>query len=88
MRKSFLTRMVLVGMFVLAACGATPTASPDTTTENTGKGAAASTEALQGTLAISGAFALYPMMTVWAEEFQKIHPDVTFDVQVAVRARG
>ena len=88
MRKSFLARMVLVGMFVLAACGATPTGAPDTSTESTGEGAAASTEALQGTLAISGAFALYPMMTVWADEFHKLHPDVEFDVQGGGAGKG
>lgn len=65
--------MVLV---VLVACGAQPTAAP------------APTDELRGTIAVSGAFALYPMMTVWAEEFQKLHPNVTFDVQGGGAGKG
>ncbi len=43
---------------------------------------------LSGTIAISGAFALYPMMTVWAEEFTKLHPQVQFDVQGGGAGKG
>ncbi len=41
-----------------------------------------------GTIAISGAFALYPMMTRWAEEFQKINPDVLFDISAGGAGKG
>ena len=43
---------------------------------------------LSGTISVSGAFALYPMMTVWADEFQKLHPDVEFDVQGGGAGKG
>jgi len=43
---------------------------------------------LSGTIAISGAFALYPMMTRWAEEFQKIHPNVQFDISAGGAGKG
>lgn len=43
---------------------------------------------LSGTIAISGAFALYPMMTVWAEEFTQVHPNVQFDVQGGGAGKG
>ena len=43
---------------------------------------------LSGTISVSGAFALYPMMTVWADEFSKIHPDVEFDVQGGGAGKG
>jgi len=43
---------------------------------------------LEGTIAISGAFALYPMMTLWGEEFQKIHPDVQFDISAGGAGKG
>jgi phosphate transport system substrate-binding protein len=43
---------------------------------------------LKGNIAVSGAFALYPMMTVWAEEFTKLHPGVTFDVQGGGAGKG
>jgi len=43
---------------------------------------------LEGTLSISGAFALYPLMTRWAEEFQKVHPDVKFDISAGGAGKG
>lgn len=43
---------------------------------------------LSGTITISGAFALYPMMTRWVEEFQKIHPDVQFDISAGGAGKG
>ena len=43
---------------------------------------------LSGTLTISGAFALYPMMTRWGEEFQKLHPNVQFDTSAGGAGKG
>ena len=43
---------------------------------------------LEGTIAVSGAWALYPMMTRWAEEFQKLHPKVQFDVSAGGAGKG
>jgi len=43
---------------------------------------------LQGTITISGAFALYPMMVRWGEEFQKLHPDVKLDVSAGGAGKG
>ncbi|MFN2118821.1 MAG: substrate-binding domain-containing protein, partial [Anaerolineales bacterium] len=51
-------------------------------------GGAGGGEPMRGTIAISGAFALYPMMTVWADEFSKLHPDVHFDVQGGGAGKG
>src|SRR3972149_7066541 len=68
-------------ILVLTACG-----SPaQTVTSATG---APNEESLSGTISVSGAFALYPMMTVWAEEFQKLNPDVEFDVQGGGAGKG
>jgi phosphate transport system substrate-binding protein len=39
-------------------------------------------------ITVSGAFALYPMMTRWAEEFQKIHPEVRIDVSAGGAGKG
>ncbi len=44
--------------------------------------------ALQGTISMSGAFALYPMVQTWAEEFRKIHPAVKFDVTAGGAGKG
>jgi len=43
---------------------------------------------LEGTITISGAFALYPIMTRWGEEFQKLHPDVQFDISAGGAGKG
>ena len=43
---------------------------------------------LTGTIQVSGAFALYPMMVKWAEEFQKIHPQVRIDVSAGGAGKG
>lgn len=39
-------------------------------------------------ISISGAFALYPMMTRWAEEYQKIHPEIVFDISAGGAGKG
>jgi phosphate transport system substrate-binding protein len=47
-----------------------------------------SSEEMKGTITISGAWALYPMMTRWGEEFQKLHPDVQFDISAGGAGKG
>lgn len=42
----------------------------------------------QDAIAISGAFALYPMMTRWAEEYQKVNPGVQFDISAGGAGKG
>lgn len=42
----------------------------------------------KGTVTISGAFALYPMVVRWGEEFKKIHPDVEFDISAGGAGKG
>jgi phosphate transport system substrate-binding protein len=42
----------------------------------------------QGTIKVSGAWALYPMMVTWVEEFQKIHPRVRVDVSAGGAGKG
>jgi phosphate transport system substrate-binding protein len=98
MRKQTLSVLsaLIVGSLVLSACGSAtpaPTQAPVATeavaaTEAPTEAPVATEEPLSGDLAISGAFALYPMMTVWAEEFTKLHPDVLFDVQGGGAGKG
>lgn len=66
---------------VLAACGpaAPQAAAPQ---------AAAGEPELKGTLTVSGAFALYPMMVKWGEEFTKLHPGVQFDISAGGAGKG
>jgi phosphate transport system substrate-binding protein len=43
---------------------------------------------LNGSISISGAFALYPMTVKWAEEFQKLHPEVRIDISAGGAGKG
>jgi phosphate transport system substrate-binding protein len=51
-------------------------------------GAPATSDDLKGTIAVSGAFALYPMMQRWGEEFSKLHPGVQFDISAGGAGKG
>lgn len=41
-----------------------------------------------GTITTSGAFALYPMVIRWSEEFNKQYPDVQFDISAGGAGKG
>lgn len=43
---------------------------------------------IKGTISISGAFALYPMAVLWAEEFQKLNPEVRIDISAGGAGKG
>lgn len=75
--------LFLVMAVTLSACGAAGSAEPAPAESE-----ANTSSELSGTLSISGAFALYPMMTIWAEEFSKVHPNVQFDVQGGGAGKG
>jgi phosphate transport system substrate-binding protein len=77
--KNITRFLVFLGIFSLiwlplTACGGAPQSS--------------SSGELQGNITISGAFALYPMMQRWAEEFQKANPKVTFDISAGGAGKG
>ncbi|RRR71754.1 MAG: phosphate ABC transporter substrate-binding protein [Candidatus Viridilinea halotolerans] len=65
-------------MLLVVACGQaaqpTPGAGPDAKTPVT--------------IRVSGAFALFPMMAVWAEAYSQQHPHVTFDLQGGGAGKG
>lgn len=80
-------------VMALAACqsptssGTAQTEPPAATTAS--QETAAPAAALETrTIPVSGAFALFPMMTVWAEEFSKAYPSITFDVQGGGAGKG
>ncbi len=79
-RMRILCTILASGSFLLTACGAGTPLAPTA--------AAPGADTLSGTITVSGAFALYPMMTVWAEEFQKVHPKVQFDIQAGGAGKG
>lgn len=43
---------------------------------------------VKGTIALSGAWALYPLVVKWAEEFRKIYPDVRIDLSAGGAGKG
>ena len=47
-----------------------------------------SQEKPSGQISISGAFALYPMVIKWADEYQKINPGVRFDISAGGAGKG
>jgi phosphate transport system substrate-binding protein len=68
--------------FMIGACAANQTAQP-TVQPNT-----QSTASLNGTLSISGAFALYPMMQTWSVEYTKVNPEVQFNISAGGAGKG
>lgn len=67
---------LIIATLLLTACG-TAASSPETAAESP-----------KGVITISGAFALYPLMTRWSEEFNKLYPDVQFDVTAGGAGKG
>jgi len=43
---------------------------------------------VKGKIRVSGAWALYPMMVKWTEEFKRVHPEVRIDVSAGGAGKG
>jgi phosphate transport system substrate-binding protein len=43
---------------------------------------------LRGTIRVSGAWALYPMVVKWGEEFRRVHPKVRVDISAGGAGKG
>jgi phosphate transport system substrate-binding protein len=65
-------------LVVLVSC------SPHTDSDGTSPAG----DGLKGTIRVSGAWALYPMMVTWGEEFTRVHPDVRIDVSAGGAGKG
>lgn len=76
-KEALPTLLFLSLLIATAGCG--PSASGQSTF---------SEDTLQGTITVSGAWALYPLMVRWGEEFQKLHPDVRFDISAGGAGKG
>ena len=75
-RFSVFLAMLALWAPLLSACAAPPA------TEAPGA------DGLKGTITASGAFALYPMVIRWGEEFTKLHPGVQFDISAGGAGKG
>jgi len=69
---------VCVGLIMIfgLSCGSGQSDSKETAKE------------LKGSISVSGAFALYPMASKWAEEFQKLHPGVSINISAGGAGKG
>lgn len=72
------TFYLILSLLLLAACGNNQADTSDNTADGTE----------QVSFNISGAFALFPIVTVWAEEYQTINPHVKIDVQGGGAGKG
>ncbi len=73
--KSIISFALIIGVLFAAGCGKKEESDSQT-------------DQLQGTITLSGAWALYPMVVKWAEEFQKINPQVKIDVAAGGAGKG
>ena len=73
LRSARLTGLILL-ILALNACGGGAAAVPAAGPETT--------------ITVSGAFALFPMMTLWTEAYSALHPEVHFDVQAGGAGKG
>lgn len=82
-----LTLLLALVLLLPTACSA---AAPDDAAGNgvTSGGAAVAVTSEETAVSVSGAFALFPLMTIWAEEYGALHPEVTFDVQAGGAGKG
>jgi phosphate transport system substrate-binding protein len=73
--KKWISIYLLLSIVFLISCG-----SENNEKKNDGS--------LSGTITISGAFALYPMVIKWKEEYCKIYPDVQIDISAGGAGKG
>lgn len=73
--------VILSAVLVLTLCSAACIQHPGS--PNTG-----SAGNTTGTIRVSGAFALYPMMVRWGEEYHKIHPGIKVEVSAGGAGQG
>jgi phosphate transport system substrate-binding protein len=83
-----LKALSLLALLLSACAKTTPTLQPQRTAVGQSRPPSEQPDTLKGTISVSGAFALYPMMTRWAEEFQKLHPNVQFDISGGGAGKG
>ena len=93
MRNLTSSRLSLIVLLIIAlltaACGSAGTApAAPTASDSSGSSTPASSSDQKETISISGAFALFPMVTVWADEYQKENPNVQFDIQGGGAGKG
>lgn len=84
------TLLLIVGVAAACAPAAQTGTGSSTSADSTGStdNSAAGATGEKVAISVSGAFALFPLMSLWAEEYQKINPNVQFDVQAGGAGKG
>jgi phosphate transport system substrate-binding protein len=77
------TRYVTHALALLLAAGLTLTACG-----GSAAGGQAGGSGIEETISVSGAFALFPLMTVWADQYHSQTPGVRFDIQAGGAGKG
>lgn len=72
-------KIILIGITTIIIC---------LTFLGCGSGNRKNKEGLQGEITISGAFALYPLVVKWAEEFRQENPGVRIDISAGGAGKG
>jgi phosphate transport system substrate-binding protein len=72
-------RLIIILSFFIIFCMSSISDSTATTDPAQG---------IKGTIRISGAWALYPMMVKWGEEFRKTYPNVRIDISAGGAGKG
>ncbi|HEX3052045.1 MAG TPA: substrate-binding domain-containing protein [Aggregatilineaceae bacterium] len=79
-----LLALLLVAVLLIAACGDDKESSSD----NKKATSKDSEDTPKSTITISGAFALYPMVQKWADEYKALHPEVEFNISAGGAGKG
>lgn len=92
-RTVVLLASMALALMVGACATAVPTAQQSTAPVESAPAESAPAEAApaegeETTITISGAFALFPLATIWGEEYSKLHPNVHFDIQGGGAGKG
>ena len=75
-QKALAAAVIGAGVLIVASSFVKPNAAKTTADD------------LDGTISISGAFALYPITVKWADEFKKLHPNVKFNISAGGAGKG
>jgi phosphate transport system substrate-binding protein len=80
--------IALLALMVLAGCAPAAPSAPAAGSRDAPPSAQVGDTSAEQTISVSGAFALFPLMTVWAEEYQKLNPNIRFDIQAGGAGKG
>ncbi|TFG62237.1 MAG: phosphate ABC transporter substrate-binding protein [Spirochaetales bacterium] len=81
-----LVSLCIFTVFSIFSCGKQKETRAGGTTRNTAGSAEITSPG--GTITVSGAFALYPLMVRWAEEYKKVYPDMEMEISAGGAGKG